>query len=154
MLSAREGGPAFKAGLKGSSRDEYGRLVLGDIITAVNGVKMKSSSDLYRILDKCQVGNGMALQGTRALNMFMHSTDLDERAAVTYTASWKVPGGLCDAVHHVHCIIGNACYVGGTFTTQILRNASSDAPAPRLLLLPLPCAVVLLCCCTRCATGR
>lgn len=56
VLSAREGGPAFKAGLKGSSRDEYGRLVLGDIITAVNGVKMKSSSDLYRILDKCQVG--------------------------------------------------------------------------------------------------
>lgn len=62
VLSAREGGPAFKAGLKGSSRDEYGRLVLGDIITAVNGVKMKSSSDLYRILDKCQVGDQLTMQ--------------------------------------------------------------------------------------------
>ena len=29
--------------------------VLGDIITGVNGSKVKSSSDLYRILDKCQV---------------------------------------------------------------------------------------------------
>ena len=28
VLNAREGGPAFKAGLQGTSRDEYGRLVL------------------------------------------------------------------------------------------------------------------------------
>lgn len=28
VLNAREGGPAFKAGLMGTSRDEYGRLVL------------------------------------------------------------------------------------------------------------------------------
>ena len=55
VLSAREGGPAWRAGLKGSSRDEYGRLVLGDIITAVNGVKIKTSSDLYRVLDKSAV---------------------------------------------------------------------------------------------------
>lgn len=55
MLNAREGGPAWRAGIRGTSRDEYGRLVLGDIITAVNGGKVRNSSDLYRVLDKATV---------------------------------------------------------------------------------------------------
>ena len=55
MLSAREGGPAWKSGIRGTSRDEYGRLVLGDIITAVNGKNVRNSSDLYRMLDKARV---------------------------------------------------------------------------------------------------
>lgn len=41
VLSAREGGPASKAGIKGTSRDGYGRLVLGDIIVAFNGTPVK-----------------------------------------------------------------------------------------------------------------
>ncbi len=41
MLNTREEGPADKAGLRGTSRDEFGRLVLGDIITSINGQKMK-----------------------------------------------------------------------------------------------------------------
>ncbi|KAG2485564.1 hypothetical protein HYH03_015729 [Edaphochlamys debaryana] len=61
VLSAREGGPAWKAGLQGSKRDEYGRLVLGDIITAVNGSKIKTSSDLYRVLDKSDVGDTLKM---------------------------------------------------------------------------------------------
>ena len=56
VLSAREGGPAWRAGVRGTSRDDYGRLVLGDIITRVNGARIRSSSDLYRVLDKAQVG--------------------------------------------------------------------------------------------------
>ncbi|GIL78369.1 hypothetical protein Vretimale_7717 [Volvox reticuliferus] len=70
VLSAREGGPAWKAGLKGSTRDEYGRLVLGDIITAVNGVKIKSSSDLYRVLDKAQVGDTLRITVLRENSTF------------------------------------------------------------------------------------
>lgn len=65
VLDAREGGPAFKAGLKGTSRDDYGRLVLGDIIVAFNGNPVKSASDLYRSLDKCRVGDTVALQVLR-----------------------------------------------------------------------------------------
>jgi len=56
VLSAREGGPAWKSGIRGTSRDEYGRLVLGDIITAINGKNVRNSSDLYRMLDKALVG--------------------------------------------------------------------------------------------------
>jgi S1-C subfamily serine protease len=55
VLNAREGGPAWRAGIRGTSRDEYGRLVLGDIITAINGTKVRNSSDLYKVLDKAMV---------------------------------------------------------------------------------------------------
>jgi hypothetical protein len=55
VLNAREGGPAWRAGIRGTSRDEYGRLVLGDIITAINGTKVRNSSDLYKVLDKSMV---------------------------------------------------------------------------------------------------
>lgn len=44
-------------GLKPTKRDSYGRLILGDIITSVNGTKVTSGSDLYRILDQCNVGD-------------------------------------------------------------------------------------------------
>jgi len=44
-------------GLQSTKRDGYGRLVLGDIITSVNGTKVSNGSDLYRILDQCKVGD-------------------------------------------------------------------------------------------------
>jgi S1-C subfamily serine protease len=59
VLSAREGGPAWKSGIRGTSRDEYGRLVLGDIITAINGKSLRNSSDLYRVLDKARVSTAL-----------------------------------------------------------------------------------------------
>ncbi|GLI63253.1 hypothetical protein VaNZ11_006153 [Volvox africanus] len=77
VLSAREGGPAWRAGLKGSTRDEYGRLVLGDIITAVNGVKIKNSSDLYRVLDKAQVGDTLHITVLRENNTFVVDVTLE-----------------------------------------------------------------------------
>lgn len=43
-------------GLQPTKRDAYGRLILGDIITSVNGRKVTNGSDLYRILDQCKVG--------------------------------------------------------------------------------------------------
>lgn len=43
-------------GLQSTKRDAYGRLILGDIITSVNGTKVANGSDLYRILDQCKVG--------------------------------------------------------------------------------------------------
>ncbi|KDO66188.1 hypothetical protein CISIN_1g0130142mg, partial [Citrus sinensis] len=44
-------------GLLSTKRDAYGRLILGDIITSVNGKKVSNGSDLYRILDQCKVGD-------------------------------------------------------------------------------------------------
>lgn len=41
VLDARKDGPAFKSGIKGTTRDQYGRLVIGDVITEFRGVKIK-----------------------------------------------------------------------------------------------------------------
>lgn len=68
VLNAREGGPAWKAGIMGTSRDEYGRLVLGDIIRTVNGALIKTSADLYRILDKSKVGDTLDVEVLRGMS--------------------------------------------------------------------------------------
>ncbi|XP_062106848.1 protease Do-like 1, chloroplastic [Humulus lupulus] len=65
VLDAPASGPAGKAGLKPTKRDTYGRLILGDIITSVNGQKVSSGSDLYRVLDQCKVGEKITVEVLR-----------------------------------------------------------------------------------------
>lgn len=79
VLNARDGGPAAKAGVRGSTRDEYGRLVLGDIILAIDGKRINTASDLYRILDKCSVGDKLDVEVLRA--------DATEHLTITLEAS-------------------------------------------------------------------
>jgi S1-C subfamily serine protease len=62
VVSSKPGSPAEAAGIKGTERDEYGRLVLGDIITAINGQQVKSTSDLFKTLNRCKVGDEIQLQ--------------------------------------------------------------------------------------------
>ncbi|KAI3710483.1 hypothetical protein L2E82_40266 [Cichorium intybus] len=52
-------------GIVSTKRDGYGRLVLGDIITSVNGKKVANGSDLYRILDQCKVGEKVTVEVLR-----------------------------------------------------------------------------------------
>ncbi|KAG8040113.1 hypothetical protein GUJ93_ZPchr0650g16439 [Zizania palustris] len=65
VLDAPPSGPAGKAGLQSTKRDAYGRLILGDIITSVNGTKVTNGSDLYRILDQCNVGDTVTVEVLR-----------------------------------------------------------------------------------------
>uniref|UniRef100_A0A7I4DIM3 PDZ domain-containing protein n=1 Tax=Physcomitrium patens TaxID=3218 RepID=A0A7I4DIM3_PHYPA len=65
VLDAPPNGPAGKAGLRPTTRDSYGRLVLGDVITSVNGKKIANGSDLYKILDRCKVGDMVKLEVLR-----------------------------------------------------------------------------------------
>ncbi|KAK9925301.1 hypothetical protein M0R45_033629 [Rubus argutus] len=65
VLDAPPNGPAGKAGLLPTKRDTYGRLILGDIITSVNGKKVTNGSDLYRILDQCNVGDKVIVEVLR-----------------------------------------------------------------------------------------
>ncbi|KAL3813794.1 hypothetical protein ACJIZ3_015062 [Penstemon smallii] len=65
VLDAPPNGPAGKAGLLSTKRDSYGRLILGDIITSVNGKKVSNGSDLYRILDQCKVGERVIVEVLR-----------------------------------------------------------------------------------------
>jgi len=50
-------GPAAKAGLKPTRRDEEGRLRLGDVITRIDNRAIKKSADLYDQLSKHKVGD-------------------------------------------------------------------------------------------------
>ncbi|KAK9117136.1 hypothetical protein Sjap_016083 [Stephania japonica] len=65
VLDAPANGPAGKAGLQPTKRDAYGRLILGDIITSINGKKVTNGSDLYRILDQCKVGEKVIVEVIR-----------------------------------------------------------------------------------------
>jgi S1-C subfamily serine protease len=77
VLSAREGGPAWRAGVRGTQRDDFGRLVLGDIVVAVDGAPVRSSSDLYAALDKSGVGKEMELTLLRGSETVTVSATLD-----------------------------------------------------------------------------
>ena len=61
----------FLQGLKPTTRDSYGRLILGDIITSVNGKKVANGSDLYRILDQCKVGEKVNTYFAKELQVFL-----------------------------------------------------------------------------------
>ncbi|HEY0171130.1 MAG TPA: trypsin-like peptidase domain-containing protein [Pyrinomonadaceae bacterium] len=52
ILQVDPNGSAAAAGLRGLSETPEGDLVVGDIIAAVDGEKVESQNDLYRIMDK------------------------------------------------------------------------------------------------------
>jgi len=57
VRSAVAGGPAANAGLRALSQGADGDVVLGDIILTIDGQKMNNLDDLYRYLDKKQIGD-------------------------------------------------------------------------------------------------
>jgi S1-C subfamily serine protease len=54
ILQVDPNGSAAAAGLRGLSETPEGDLVVGDIITAIDGEKVETQNDLFRILDKHQ----------------------------------------------------------------------------------------------------
>ena len=59
------GTTAANGGLRGLSQDGTGNVVLGDIITSIDGEKMDDLDDLYRYLDKKQIGDTIQVQVLR-----------------------------------------------------------------------------------------
>ncbi len=57
ILQVTPGGPAAVAGLHGINQTAEGELIIGDIITSVDGEKVSDTDDLYRILDKHRLGD-------------------------------------------------------------------------------------------------
>jgi S1-C subfamily serine protease len=60
-----ESGPAASIGLQGIRRDRFGRYYLGDIITKVAGVKLKSVDDIYHALDSKEIGEKVEIEYIR-----------------------------------------------------------------------------------------
>jgi putative serine protease PepD len=57
IIQVTPGGAAAAAGLRGTMQTEDGDIVLGDIITSIDGEKVSGQDDLFRILDKHQPGD-------------------------------------------------------------------------------------------------
>ncbi len=53
--------PAYDAGLRGLSRDNRGRLFIGDIIVGIDEMKIASYDDLYNALDGRKIGDTVTL---------------------------------------------------------------------------------------------
>ena len=66
ILQIQPNGAAAAAGLRGLSETEDGDLVIGDIITAIDGERVAEDNDLYRILDKHQFGDVLQVEVVRA----------------------------------------------------------------------------------------
>ena len=59
------GGSGATAGLRGVTYDENGDVALGDIIVSLDGEKVGNSDDLYRLLEKHQVGQTVRVEIVR-----------------------------------------------------------------------------------------
>lgn len=57
ILNVAPGSAAAKVGMRPTRRDKSGRILLGDVITAVDGKKVASQNDLYLILENYRVGD-------------------------------------------------------------------------------------------------
>lgn len=65
VVNVVEGGPAEKAGLRPTTREEQGNVELGDVIQAVNGKKVSSSDELFARLEQFDVGDTITLSVLR-----------------------------------------------------------------------------------------
>jgi len=61
ILNVEPDGPADKAGLQPTTRDENGDVQLGDLITAVDGKPVEQISDLDAALDAHKIGDTVTL---------------------------------------------------------------------------------------------
>jgi len=52
---------AYAIGLRGLTRDAFGRLLIGDVITAIDAMKIKSWDDLFTALDGYKIGDTVTL---------------------------------------------------------------------------------------------
>ena len=57
IVQVLRGGGAAAAGLRGMQQTEMGDFELGDIIVGINNDKVANSDDLFRVLDKYQIGD-------------------------------------------------------------------------------------------------
>jgi S1-C subfamily serine protease len=65
ILQVAPGGAAANAGLRGLTQTEEGDVEIGDIIVGIDNEKVGNNDDLYRIVEKHQVGDTVQVQVMR-----------------------------------------------------------------------------------------
>ncbi|CDZ76391.1 Putative serine protease HtrA [Legionella massiliensis] len=71
--------PAAQAHLRGTHRDAWGRIVLGDIIVALNGHAVRNYDVLYNMLTEISVGDQVTVtivRGNKQMDMQMKTIDI------------------------------------------------------------------------------
>jgi S1-C subfamily serine protease len=71
--------PAYKAHLRGTHRDAWGRTVLGDIIVALNGHAVRNYDVLYNMLTEIKVGQKVTVsiqRGNKQIDVQMRTIDI------------------------------------------------------------------------------
>lgn len=81
IAMVEEGGAADRAGLQGVYRDQRGNVLLGDVITAINGVPIKSGNDLILELEKYDPGDNVQITVLRNDNPVRVAVQLDAARA-------------------------------------------------------------------------
>jgi S1-C subfamily serine protease len=79
IWNVQPGGPAANAGLRGMVQTEEGDLELGDIIVGINGERVGNNDDLYKLLNKHQIGETVNVEiyrGTRRMTVSVRLTDV------------------------------------------------------------------------------
>lgn len=90
VLEAPSGSPANQAGIKGTFRDNSGKLVLGDILTGINGKAIKLQKDLFAALDDLKPGDKVQLDIVREGKQDQVSVTLGERSDPSATANGAI----------------------------------------------------------------
>jgi len=75
VVSVEPQSSAEEAGLRPTMQDRFGRIILGDIISAVNKQKVRTPDDLLTLLEKHKIGEYVTLTVLRGQNQ----TDLQVR---------------------------------------------------------------------------
>ncbi|GIL66100.1 hypothetical protein Vafri_19704 [Volvox africanus] len=79
VLEVPPGSPAHAAGLRPTHRDIFGDLVLGDVVVGLDGKAVRSSADVYDILDDHRVGDRVKLDVVRDGKQTSLTVTLGER---------------------------------------------------------------------------
>ena len=79
IWNVQPGGPAANAGLRGMVQTEEGDLELGDIIVGIGGERVGNNDDLYKVLNKHQIGETVNVEiyrGPRRMTLPVRLTDI------------------------------------------------------------------------------
>lgn len=73
--------PAAKAGLQGTYRNQWGKIIRGDVIVALNGHPVKNYDQLYNLLNDISVGKSVTVTVDRQGQRINHSMKTIDIAA-------------------------------------------------------------------------
>lgn len=79
IIYVEQNSGASKAGLRPTTRDSYGNILLGDVVTAVNGNAVLTPDDLFLELEKYKIGETVMLSILRGDNMMEKEVELNEQ---------------------------------------------------------------------------